>query len=372
LCQNGTQYGVSHQTARSAQRRRTAGTRRRTDVGSGELELGAVREVGANAFDVIDHAARILDRLDYDVIRRNPKILSGYSDITSLHFAFARNVNLISIHAPMFNGALDGPKVPEFTKKSFFRTIMEAKPAGSICDGYDKKNVLTLRSGVAEGRLIGGNLSLICASLGTPFAPSFKGKILFFEDISEKPYRLDRMLTQLLNAGILRQVAGVAVGVNQDCADPDAKVVKEYLQTAADVLQEVSMVLWRRFETFELGTNFFAWACKIARFQVMKYRERQGRSARLFDNSLLEKLAADAADENVVCQVPLQALENCLGKLSEVDRSLIRRRYQPGMTVQQIAADHGRSANALSKSLGRIRRALLECIDRTLALEARQ
>lgn len=182
--------------------------------------------------------ARILDRLDYGVIRQNPKIFSGYSDITSLHCVLAQKVNLISIHAPMFNGALDGSDLPEFTKKSFFRTVMEAKPAGSICDGYDKKGVLTLRGGVAEGRLIGGNLSLICASLGTPFAPSFKGKILFFEDISEKPYRLDRMLTQLLNAGILQQVAGVAVGVNQDCADPDAKVVKEYLQTAADVLKE--------------------------------------------------------------------------------------------------------------------------------------
>ncbi|HXI72878.1 MAG TPA: LD-carboxypeptidase [Verrucomicrobiae bacterium] len=182
--------------------------------------------------------ARILDRLDYGVIRQNPKIFSGYSDITSLHCVLAQKVNLISVHAPMFNGALDGPKVPEFTKKSFFRTVMEAKPAGSICDGYDKKGVLTLRGGVVEGRLIGGNLSLICASLGTPFAPSFKRKILFFEDISEKPYRLDRMLTQLLNAGILQQVAGVAVGVNQDCADPDAKVVKEYLQTAADVLKE--------------------------------------------------------------------------------------------------------------------------------------
>jgi RNA polymerase sigma-70 factor (ECF subfamily) len=141
---------------------------------------------------------------------------------------------------------------------------------------------------------------------------------------------------------------------------------------AADVLQEVSLVLWRRFDTFELGTNFFAWACKIARFQVMKYRERQGRSARLFDNSLLEKLAADAADESVVGQVPLQVLENCMGKLSEIDRSLIRRRYQPGTTVQQIASDHGRSANSVSKSLGRIRRVLLECIDRTLALEARK
>jgi muramoyltetrapeptide carboxypeptidase len=183
-------------------------------------------------------AARILDRLDFDVIRRNPKILSGYSDITSLHCVLAQKVNLISIHAPMMNGALDGPKLPEFTRKAFFRTVMEAKPAGSICDGYEGKTVSILRRGVAEGRLIGGNLSLICASLGTPYAPSFKGKILFFEDISERPYRLDRMLTQLLNAGILREVAGVAVGVNQDCMDPDAKAAREYRQTAADVVKE--------------------------------------------------------------------------------------------------------------------------------------
>lgn len=183
-------------------------------------------------------AARILDRLDYDVIRRHPKILSGYSDITSLHCALARKVKLISIHAPMLNGALADPKVPEFTKKSFLRTVMEARPAGSICGGYDGKTVSILRGGVAEGRLIGGNLSVLCASLGTPFAPSFKGKILFFEDISEKPYRLDRMLTQLLNAGILSQVAGVAVGVNRNCTDPDAKAGGEYRQTAADVVTE--------------------------------------------------------------------------------------------------------------------------------------
>ena len=160
-------------------------------------------------------AARILDRRDYGVIRRNPKILSGYSDITSLHCALAKKVNLISIHAPMMNGVLDGPNLPEFTKKSFFRTVMEAKPAGSICEGYDGKTVSIHRQPVwRTGRLIGGNLSVLCASIGTPFAPSFKGKILFFEDISEKPYRLDRMLTQLVNAGIFHEVAGVAVGVN--------------------------------------------------------------------------------------------------------------------------------------------------------------
>ena len=182
-------------------------------------------------------AGRILDRLDYAVIRRNPKILSGYSDITALHGALLKKANLLSIHAPMLNGALADPKVPEFTKKSFFRTVMEAKPSGSICQGYTGKTVSTLHHGVAEGRLVGGNLSLICASLGTPFAPSFKDKILFIEDISERPYRLDRLLTQLWNAGVFDQVAGVAVGVNADCDEPKGKTM-EYQQSGADVVKE--------------------------------------------------------------------------------------------------------------------------------------
>ena len=182
--------------------------------------------------------SRILDRLDYEVIRRNPKILSGYSDITSLHNVLSTKAKLISIHAPMLNGALADPKVPEFTKQSFFRTVTEAKPAGSIFAGYEGKTVSILRRGEAEGILVGGNLSLICASLGTPYAPVFKGKILFFEDISEKPYRLDRMLTQLLNAGIFDQVAGVAIGVNAECDDTSQNETGEYRQSGADVVKE--------------------------------------------------------------------------------------------------------------------------------------
>lgn len=182
--------------------------------------------------------ARILDRLDYDLIRRHPKILSGYSDITSLHLALTKKVNLISLHAPMLNGALADPKVPEFTRRSFFQTAMDATPAGSICAGYAGKTVSILRGGVAAGRLLGGNLALICASLGTPFAPSFQGKILFFEDIGEKPYRLDRMLTQLGHAGVLRQVVGVAVGVNTRCDDDRANPTGEYRQSGAEVVQE--------------------------------------------------------------------------------------------------------------------------------------
>lgn len=181
---------------------------------------------------------RILDRLDYAAIRRNPKIFAGYSDITALHNVFAARANLISFHAPMWNGALADPQVPEFTRASFFRTVTEARAPGSICAGYAEKTVSVLRGGTAEGRLVGGNLSLLCASLGTPFAPSFKGKILFCEDVGEKPYRLDRMLTQLGQAGVFAQVAGVAVGVNKDCEDADAKLDGEYRQSSADVLRE--------------------------------------------------------------------------------------------------------------------------------------
>jgi muramoyltetrapeptide carboxypeptidase len=179
---------------------------------------------------------RLLDRLDFKVIARNPKIFSGYSDITAMHLALQQNCKFVSFHAPMVNGALAAPDVPEFTKKSFFRTAMEAKPAGSVSAGCPENKIEILRRGEVKGELIGGNLSLICASLGTPFQPVFKGKILFFEDISEKPYRLDRMLTQLLNAGILQQVAGIAVGVNKDCDEKNSGV--EYQQSAADVVRE--------------------------------------------------------------------------------------------------------------------------------------
>ena len=179
---------------------------------------------------------RILDRLDYGIIRCNPKILSGYSDITALHGVLLKKAGLVSFHAPMLNGALADPQVPEFTKQSFFRTVMAAKPAGSLRAGYEGKAVVSLHRGVAEGRLAGGNLSMICAGLGTPFAPSYKGKILFFEDVGEKPYRLDRMLTQLWNAGVFAGVAGVAVGVNRDC---DALIqAKEYQQSGAEVVKE--------------------------------------------------------------------------------------------------------------------------------------
>ncbi|MFO1487608.1 MAG: LD-carboxypeptidase [Verrucomicrobiota bacterium] len=183
-------------------------------------------------------SAQLLPLLDFDVIRRHPKILVGYSDITSLHCALLKQANLVSFHGPMLNAEISSPDFPPFARQSLLRTLMEPQPAGSICAGLGRKTVSVIRRGRAAGELVGGNLSVLCTTLGTPWQPDFKNKILFIEDVGEKPYRLDRMLTHLSNAGLLQQVAGVAVGINEDCADPHPNPLKEYRQTMEDVIAD--------------------------------------------------------------------------------------------------------------------------------------
>jgi len=206
--------------------------------------------------------ARLLPLLDYGKIRANPKIFIGYSDITSLHCAFLVKANLISFHGPMLNSDFIKEELPQFTLKSFLRTLMEPKPAESIGKGSDgegrgkkpqAEEICVLRPGKATGQLIGGNLSLICTTLATPYQPIFKDRILFLEDLDEVPYRFDRMLTHLLNAGLLQQVAGIAIGTNKDCIDPKAKGCKEYRQTMQDVFKER---LWPLKVPIVLGLPF--------------------------------------------------------------------------------------------------------------------
>ena len=191
--------------------------------------------------------ARLLPLLDYDLIRAHAKVFVGYSDITSLHCAFLTKAKLISFHGPMLNSDLDHADLPDFTRQSFLRTLTlpfaQTEERGiaslvSIAQGYRRKTIKILRGGVARGQLIGGNLTLLCTTIGTPWQPSFRGCILFLEDLSEQPYRFDRMLTYLLNCGLLQQVAGIAIGLNADCEDPKTKRAKEYRQTLEDVLKE--------------------------------------------------------------------------------------------------------------------------------------
>lgn len=183
-------------------------------------------------------AARLLARLDYAAIRANPKVFVGYSDITSLHCALLVKSRLVTFHGPMPNSDFVQRSLPRFTVNSFLRILGEPVAYGGISQGYRPRTVKTLRRGVARGPLVGGNLTLLCSTIGTPWQPPFRGGILFFEDLSEEPYRFDRMLTYLLNCGLLQQVAGIAIGLNHDCEDPKAKRSKEYRQTLEDVFRE--------------------------------------------------------------------------------------------------------------------------------------
>lgn len=183
-------------------------------------------------------ASRLLPLLDYDVIRRNPKILIGYSDITSLHCALLKKCNLVTYHGPMLNSELVKPDYPSFSVEGMLRTLGEVAAPGDISAGFEGQPARIIHRGEAKGRLLGGNLSILCATIGTPYLPSFHKRILFIEDLEEPPYRFDRMLTQLWNAGLLDQIVGVAVGINHNCIDPRAATAKEYRQTVEDVLKE--------------------------------------------------------------------------------------------------------------------------------------
>jgi RNA polymerase sigma-70 factor (ECF subfamily) len=145
-----------------------------------------------------------------------------------------------------------------------------------------------------------------------------------------------------------------------------------FADDAADVLQETSLVLWKKFDTYTTGTNFFAWACKIARLQALKYRERRGKAALMFNDQLLDTLAVEAVEDRFAPANSLRHLRHCLGRLSERDQQLIQKRYEPGMSVAKLAENIGRTANSLSKTLGRIRRSLLECIERKQVAATRE
>src|SRR5882757_8632883 len=145
-----------------------------------------------------------------------------------------------------------------------------------------------------------------------------------------------------------------------------------FAEDAADVLQETSLVLWKKFDTYTTGTNFFAWACKIARLQALNYRKQRGKAALMFNDGLLDTLAVEAAEDRFAPVNSLRDLQQCLGRLSQRDQELIRKRYEPGMSVARLAENIGRTANSLSKSLGRIRRSLLECIERKRVAATRE
>ena len=159
-------------------------------------------------------ASRLLPLLDYRSIERNPKVLLGYSDITSLLNGIHARTGLVTFHGPNAWSEWN-----EFSYQTMRQLLFEAKPlsySNPLDKGVDlvpKRNrIQTINGGRASGEMIGGNLTLVAALVGTPFLPSFKGRILFLEDVGEAIYRVDRMLTQLSLAGQLQQLAGIVFG----------------------------------------------------------------------------------------------------------------------------------------------------------------
>ena len=167
-------------------------------------------------------SGQLLRDIDYGVIKANPKIFVGYSDITAMHLAIYRMTGMVTFHGPVPMSAFT-----DYTQAAYRKALFEPNPLGALTnppetnDLRPKHMLRPVRPGKAKGRLIGGNLSLIAATMGTPYEIETRDRILFVEDIDEQPYSIDRMLTQLRLAGKLDQAAGIIFGECHDCRPRD-------------------------------------------------------------------------------------------------------------------------------------------------------
>jgi muramoyltetrapeptide carboxypeptidase len=175
---------------------------------------------------------RILQLLDYEKIKLNPKIFVGYSDITALLIAIHQKTGLIVFHGPMV--APDFPNLTEYTKNYMIKALMKIEPIGDVENPAEGPFIRVINEGRAEGEIIGGNLSLIVSTLGTPYEIDTKGKILFIEEVNEEPYRIDRMLTQLILSKKLSEAAGIIIC---EIRNYEQKVPKSTL-TLDEVIQD--------------------------------------------------------------------------------------------------------------------------------------
>ncbi|MDX2210586.1 MAG: LD-carboxypeptidase [Sphingopyxis sp.] len=164
-------------------------------------------------------SARLLPYLDWDLIRANPKLVIGFSDITALHMAIAAQAGFTTIHGPNGGSAWGKGSLDHFKALAFDGATPTLVNPAADEDRLVQRRWRTqpITQGTARGRLLGGNLTVLTALTGTPYLPDFKGAILFLEDVDEAEYRIDRMLTQLGQAGVLGGLAGAVFGQCTNC-----------------------------------------------------------------------------------------------------------------------------------------------------------
>ncbi len=164
---------------------------------------------------------RILPMLNYNAIKRNPKIFVGYSDITALQLAIFARTGLVMFSGPMVATEL-GKSFRGSAEEQFWQCLTSTKPPG-VVNNPDQKSMKPLNRGVTAGRFLAGNLSLVTALLGTPYFPSLRGSILAIEEIEEPPYKIDRMLHHLKLSRVFDQVRGVVLGKFTNCKPTSSK-----------------------------------------------------------------------------------------------------------------------------------------------------
>ncbi len=173
----------------------------------------------------------ILPYLDYEAIKRNPKIFVGLSDPTAIINAIHKKTGIVTFHGPSVMSDF-GKGIHPYTEEYFYRTVSESRAIGSI-KPFSKWEVI--KSGKAKGKLIGGNLSTLQLLIGTEYEPNWEGAILFWEDIGVEPHNLENKLIQFRQAGILDKVKGMIVG---KCVDCDMKSYKKLI-TVPEIVEKV-------------------------------------------------------------------------------------------------------------------------------------
>ncbi len=181
-------------------------------------------------------ATRILPYIDYELIKNNVKIFAGYSDITALHYAFLKKSNLISFHAPMgvseiTNYNLQNIRNILFENKKELHHFKDSQTENNI-----EYNYKIINKGKANGQLIGGNLCLITALIGTDYNIDYKDKIVFIEEINEEPYKIDRMLTHLFQSTNIKKASAIVMGVFNKCSENNISVIQENTLTLHELL----------------------------------------------------------------------------------------------------------------------------------------
>jgi muramoyltetrapeptide carboxypeptidase len=164
---------------------------------------------------------RIISGVDFNLIRANPKILLGYSDITGLHIPIYQKTGLVVFQGPMVVSDW-GKGINDYSFRNLFRVISGREPAGEVTNPGDAEGMKFIGSGRVSGPLTGGNLSLLITTLGTPYEIDTRGKVLVIEDIDEDPYAIDRYLRHLHNAGKFDTIAGLVLGSFTNCVKKDS------------------------------------------------------------------------------------------------------------------------------------------------------